>query len=185
MLLIQLLKSVVHAKLLHRSLPAKLLKWLSYLVVPGTKSASTSAKWLGSMFLSWYMTTPGSLILRLCIQLLPKLWFPSWTAYLLPMVFLNSWKLTTVPPSMGMSSHNLLTILVLYSEKSPPYDRRQMAKLKGSWGLLERYFTPLQTGSNKCISFSTTIVSPLIAILVLPKLLLLLDDQSESSYIGL
>ena len=69
--------------------------------------------------------------------------------------------------------------------KSPPYGQRQMAKLKVSWGLLERYFTPLQTGSNKCISFSTTIVSPLIAILVLPKLLLLLDDQSESSYPGL
>ena len=41
---------------------AKLWKWLGYLVVPGTKSASTSARWLGSMFLSSDMTTPGSLI---------------------------------------------------------------------------------------------------------------------------
>ena len=68
---------------------------------------------------------------------------------------------------MGMSLHNLLTILVLYSEKSPPHGQRQMAKLKGSRGVLERYFAPLQTGSNKCISFSATIVPSLIVLLVL------------------
>ena len=148
----------------------KLWKWLSYLVVPGTKSASTSA-----------MTTLGSLILRLRIQLLLKLWFPSWTAHLLPMVFLKSWKLITVVPSMGMSLHNLLTILVLYSKKSPPHGQRQMAKLKVSWGVLERYFAPLQTGSNKCISFSATIVPSLIVQPVLYSYCSFLDDQSGSS----
>ena len=71
--------------------------------------------------------------------------------------------------SMGMSLHNLQTILVLYSEKSPPYGQRQMAKwwcfgkvLRTTTNRKQQMYQFLR---NYCTTpHSTTVVAPATAL---------------------